>query len=131
MATFLFLGTIGCIWVCAMFFPMYRRHAGILRQSAIAQQRRRAIEEGGSFLLKTTDVLVEAVRKSQGQLFRQNGLAIATWFAFIAVDFKLAVDHPLEAGILIGMAAVLYRHTRKRVSRLFAERLRARILVGD
>jgi hypothetical protein len=35
----------------------------------------------------------------------------------------------MEAGLLIGMAAVLYRHMRKRINRMFAERVRARLLV--
>jgi hypothetical protein len=54
-----------------------------------------------------------------------------TWLTFIAIDFKLAMTYPIEAGLLIGMAAVLYRHTRKRIRRLFAERVRARLAAGD
>jgi hypothetical protein len=115
-----------------MLYPVWRRHMMIIRHAAHEDRRRRATEEGGNFLLRTaSDALAHTVRARRPHLFRDSALVLVTWFAFIAIDFKLAVDHPVEAGLIIGMAAVLYRHSRKRYVRELAERLRTRLLLAD
>ena len=132
MATILFLSTIAVTWLVAMFYPIYRRHSTIVRESRrpLGQANISRQQTLDIVPVRASEVLVSAVREHRSELFRQSPLVAATWLAFIAVDFRVAIDHPLEAGLLVGMAAVLRRHMRKRFVRDFSERLRARLLVS-
>ena len=131
MSTFLLQSVVALIWLLAIFCLLVWRHAATVRR---AQQPGRPTEDtspGNETLrVRTSDILAGALRE-HGDLFRETPVVAATWLFFIAVVFKLAVAQPVEAALLVGMAAVVRRYSRKRFAREFSERLRTRLLAAE
>ena len=133
MTTVLFLATIAIIWLSALCYPAFRQNAAIVRRSQAARARRvnEPAETERDLQVRAADIVASVVRDRGNELFREAPVVMATWLAFIAVDFKLAIEQPIEAGLLVGMAAVLRRYGRKRYTRDISERLRTRLLLAE